>query len=388
MQNIPAKTVYIDPAVLELENCRTRWERMKPFILCDDIRSLDEEAKADISRIRQRRHGKDDFGDDAVLVFTTLNEDRWKWYHNWRDAGNIYSREKVHCQSAAELNLIMGCPFRCSYCGFGRLVTIPLDVEAFASRLDDSLSAHPNQTLWKFSNMTDLPPFEPEYGAVPMMVERFAREPSSWLLLFTKSDAVDFLLPLDHGGHTIIAWSMSSEIVSRTIEKRTAELSERLSAMRKTQDAGYTVRARLSPIVPIVNWRNEYRDFFERLFETVQPDVVTLHALGWFDFKDLDQVIPREMIDSHAYERARESAQVMQGHRNGPLPHDVRAELYDFCISEVERLSPETPVGLCLETTEMWEQFGPRIGMAPKNYVCNCGPTCAPGNPLIHIKAS
>ena len=91
MQNIPAKTVYIDPAVLELENCQARWERMKPFIRCDDIRSLDEEAKADISKIRQRRHGKDDFGDDAVLVFTTLNEDRWKWYHNWRDAGNIFT---------------------------------------------------------------------------------------------------------------------------------------------------------------------------------------------------------------------------------------------------------------------------------------------------------
>jgi hypothetical protein len=105
--------------------------------------------------------------------------------------------------------------------------------------------------------------------------------------------------------------------------------------------------------------------------------------LGWFGFEDLERLVPRELIDDVAYERARASAPEMRGHRNSPFPHDVRAELYEFCIGEVERLSPGTPVGLCLETPEMWEQFGPRIGMTPQDYVCNCGPTCAPGNPLI-----
>jgi len=383
MLEIPAKTVFIDPEVHERPNCQARWERMKPFIRCDDIRPLDEEAEREISEVGSRRHGKDEFGDDAVLVLRTLDENRWGWYHHWRDAGEIFSRDRVHCQSAAELNLVMGCCFRCAYCGFGRLVTIPMDVERFVARLDEVLEKHPGQTLWKFSNMSDLPAFEPEYGAIPPLIERFAERESDWLMLFTKSDALDFLLPLTHNGHTIVAWSLSSETVSREIERRTASMAERLAAMKRCQEAGYHVRARLSPIVPVVNWRQEYREFFERLFESCQPDVVSLHALGWFDFEDLDQLIPKEMIDPAAYARAEESAPEMQGKRNSPLPNDVRAELYEFCINEVERISPGTPVGLCLETPEMWEQFGSRIGMTPQNYVCNCGPTCAPGNPLI-----
>jgi len=387
MLEMPAKTVYIDPEVHQRENCRDRWERMRPFIRCDDIRLLDDEAEAEIAEVGCRRHGKDDFGDDAVFVLRALDEGKWNWYQNWRDAGEILQSGGVHCQSAAELNLIMGCPFRCSYCGFGRLVTVPMDVERFVSRLDEALDRHPDQTLWKFSNMSDLPAFEPEYGAIPALVERFADQPSAWMMLFTKSDAVDFLLPLEHRGHTIIAWSLSCDTVSQLIEKRTASLADRLAAMKRAQEAGYHVRAGLSPIVPVANWRQEYGEFFEQLFEACRPDVISLHALGWFDFEDLDQLIPREMIDPRAYTVAEELADEMRGKRNSPLPHEVRAELYEFCIEQVERLSPKPPVGLCLETPEMWEQFGGRIGMTPANYVCNCGPTCAPGNRLIPAAA-
>jgi hypothetical protein len=37
------------------------------------------------------------------------------------------------------------------------------------------------------------------------------------------------------------------------------------------------------------------------------------------------------------------------------------------------------PVFLCTETLEMWQQFGPRLGMSPGNYICGCGPQCKAG---------
>ncbi len=40
-------------------------------------------------------------------------------------------------------------------------------------------------------------------------------------------------------------------------------------------------------------------------------------------------------------------------------------------------------VSLCNETTEIWGELGPRLGMTPEDYICGCGPTSVPGNPLF-----
>lgn len=50
---------------------------------------------------------------------------------------------------------------------------------------------------------------------------------------------------------------------------------------------------------------------------------------------------------------------------------------------EIHRVSPSTRISLCVETREMWGLFGHKLGMSPKNFVCNCGPTSVPGNPLL-----
>jgi len=50
---------------------------------------------------------------------------------------------------------------------------------------------------------------------------------------------------------------MSGPTQSRLIDKRTPTTEQRIDAMRKAQSAGYLVRARLSPIVPVRNWRDE-----------------------------------------------------------------------------------------------------------------------------------
>ena len=47
-----------------------------PHIRCADIRDYDAAAREDIQRLGKRRHGKDDFGDDAVAAFTTFDPAR------------------------------------------------------------------------------------------------------------------------------------------------------------------------------------------------------------------------------------------------------------------------------------------------------------------------
>ena len=383
MLPIPAKTVYVDSQVYAQDNCRERLERMLPHIQCRDIRDYDDEARKTYEQITHRRHGKDDFGDDAILVFTTFVPGRMQWYHHLRDASDRNESHDGVCQTAVELNLVAGCVFRCAYCGFGRAIHFSLDVEGYVEKLDALFARYPRQTLYKYSNMTDLPPFEPELDAVPPMVRRFAREADRYLMLFTKSDNVEFLLDLDHGGHTISSRSLSCDTASRLIDKRTPTLAERIDAMRRTHAAGYRVRARLSPIVPVRNWRQEYEELFERLFAEVEPDIVTLELLGWFDFEDLPRLIDPGLLDPEVFQAAEAAADELRGVRWAPFTQETHDEVYRFCIETVKRLSPHTPVAVCHGTPATWDALGGPMGMTPDNYVCNCGPTSAPGNPLL-----
>ena len=65
------------------------------------------------------------------------------------------------------------------------------------------------------------------------------------------------------------------------------------------------------------------------------------------------------------------------------FPHEMRAEMLRFVIEEIKRHRPEQPVSICMETTDMWRELGPLMGMTPENYVCCCGPTSVPGHPLL-----
>jgi spore photoproduct lyase-like protein len=382
MLDIPARVVYVDPAIDDQPNCRERLERILPHVICDDVREYDAAAREEVKQIGSRRHGKDDFGDDAVVVFTTFDPARTGWYCHLRDAARVGENQNGQCQSAMELNIVEGCVFRCAYCGFGRALVFHLDLERWMEELPRLFAEHPTQRLFKYSNMTDLPPFEPEAGLVAPMVQRFATEPDRYLMLFTKSDNVDFLLDLDHNGHTIVSWSVSSDTVSREIDKRAATMTERIEAMRRCQQAGYIVRARLSPIVPVRNWREEYEQLFEQMFAVARPDMVTLELLGWFDFEDLSQLIDPALLDADAYAAAEATADELRDVNWSPFTEQTHIDVYRHCIETVKRLSPDTPVSVCHGTPRAWDELGSLMGMTPDNYICNCGPDSTPGGAL------
>ncbi|HOT35814.1 MAG TPA: hypothetical protein PLT86_04010, partial [Candidatus Latescibacteria bacterium] len=159
MVEIPAKTVWIDRRIADHPECRRRLEWVLPHVHCRDIRYCDGNPGEEFFSVSKRRHGKDDFSDDAVLAFTTYDSGRRGFYFHWRDEAAAHGGA---CQPAMELNIVEGCVFRCAYCGFGRRVHFTLDVERLIGELEAVFAKHPEQRLYKFSNMTDLPAFEPE----------------------------------------------------------------------------------------------------------------------------------------------------------------------------------------------------------------------------------
>ena len=289
----------------------------------------------------------------------------------WRGDGEPDFQKRTKgciCQSAWQLHSAMGCPFRCGYCGLGGLNRIFVNMEEYVEHLDEVCELKPTQRLYKWDNQTDVSCFEPEWGASKLLVDYFANKPGKYLVIYAgKSDNIDNLLSLDHKGKTLMQWSIGARTQSTVIEKETAPWDRRIEAAHKCQQAGYVVRFRFSPIVPVKNWKEENAELIDLMFAKTKPDVISLCAFGWmnvegarasFDFSLLDPQFAAAMESAAPFLAAR-------GFNSGgghPIPHDARAYMFKFLIDEIRKHSKTVPISLCLGWVTMWALFA-RAGL-------------------------
>ena len=313
----------------------------------------------------------------------------------WRADGELEWRRRHHgcvCQSAWQLHSIDGCVFRCAYCGLGGLVRFFVNMEEYTDHLDEICQRGPFQRIYKWDNVTDVSAFEPEYDASRLLVDYFAQKPDKYLEIYVgKSDNIANLLPLGHKGKTILQWSVAAPSQCVHLEPETAPWDRRVEAARTCQEAGYIVRFRFSPIIPVRNWKEENAELIARIFERTKPDVISLCPFGWMDVETARSSLDFDLLDPDFVAAMESAAPFLEarGFTAGggrPIPHDARAYMLKFLIDEIRKHSRTIPVSLCLETVEMWALFGRELGM-PLNsdkkaaYYCNCGPLCTPENP-------
>ena len=406
MVPIDVSKVLIVEGIDEDPLLRARAERLLSGLRTSDVRRVDDAALRDVVRdelAHRPRHGmRADFEPVAILnrfrfddpdeerqrridAFPELNHSKLNGYggFEWRESGSPAHRERTGlvCQPAWQLHTIVGCHFRCAYCNLGWFLNIMMNMEEFVGRLDDCLPRCPKQNLFQYDNFTDTVCFEPEYGGTKLLVDYFARKPGKGLELYVgKSGYVDFLLDYDHRGHTVCCWSLSGATQSRRFEYRSAPMEERIEAMRKCQEAGYPVRVRFSPIIPVRNWREENREMIRLLARDVRPDVVTIETIRFLDYQAMSRDFDLDLLDDDLLEVMKEA----QGQPCGPgceLPDDYRKMVYRFIFDELADAGCQAPIAFCREKRDLWTHFADDFeacGQHPDHYFCNCGPYSAP----------
>ncbi len=298
---------------------------------------------------------------------------------HFEDGAAKRSRD-VCCWSLYDLHSAYGCFHKCRYCRRGRVTTLMLNIEEFLEAVDRLMADNPWQKVFRYDVETDCLILEPEYGMCRALVEHYAQIDDRYVILFSKSDNVDFLLDLEHNGHTIMLWTLSTPTVSREIEIDTATTEERIEAARKCQEAGYTVRFKMKPIIPVRDWRGEATEMFEKLFAAVEPDNLSMEMLFFDSVDELEELFDMELFEPAFIDmmRAHEASGKMTD-RSHPMPDDFREEVYRHYAGEVRRLSPHTRLSLCAETQEMWRRLGPVLGCSETSFACNCSPIAVPG---------
>ena len=414
MYQLHPRHVFVHKRVYASPKAAARLERMldalgnPPF---DEIDEHDADKVIDAAGARDDlpvqsgrvRHGIERIAHDPVMLFNTFVWDPDKAapaepHKNPRarsiarhvagaGRGFAYSRREASdgtdprrpwvCQGGWGIHTLEGCVHKCDYCTQSYFVNLMLDLEDFALDLERHFAERPAQRLYRYDLKSDAPCFEPEYGAHKVLGEVFARH-DRYLLVYTKSNNVDFLLDLPHKDHMPCYWTLATETQCRVIERDTPSLDQRLEAMRKCQDAGYVVRAGFSPIVPHRGWREEATVALEKLFAAAKPDTVRLWVVSMMEVAETDQIFGYDTLDPWCVDEMLKHAAETDKTHGGPFPPHAKAAIYAHYIDEIKRLSPDTPVNLCTEDPRCWSLLAHKLTMSPDNLFCCCGQYSVP----------
>lgn len=302
--------------------------------------------------------------------------------YSWRELRSGRTQLRRHgvlCHTAVEVQCVVGCPFDCAYCPYATFLCLRADVEAFADRVIDLARRRRTQSLYKLNNRSDTLGLEPEYGLAPALVERFARLEGRYLMLYSKGEEVDGLLDLDHRGKTIASFTLGPPEVAELLEQGAPPPARRIAAMGRLNHAGYPVRIRLSPIVPVPGWQQAYRDLIAGAAAVATPEMVTLWSLSMVDAENLDEVVPWDHIDEQAAAAARGAAERMRGSKGAPFPPEYRIAMYREIAGMLRAAWPEVQIALCLEEPAVWDALEDvLVARRGASFRCNCGPRATP----------
>ena len=170
-------------------------------------------------------------------------------------------------------------------------------------------------------------------------------------------------MELNHGGQSVISFSVNTDMVFRQLEHRTPSPESRLAAAAKVQKAGYEVRLRIDPIIFYSTWEKDYVELVDKIFQFVRPVRITL-----------GEYRPSNGLANHISSRFPKSA-LLTIHKSlvkegGKLryPKNQRVKMFKTVVEQIKRTDPSVKISLCKESPQVWKA----VGLDVNKLSCNC----------------
>jgi spore photoproduct lyase len=155
----------------------------------------------------------------------------------------------------------------------------------------------------------------------------------------------------------IVSFSLNAGDVASRWEKGAPEIDRRIEAGKKLSEAGYEVRIRIDPMVPVENWTIHYTKLIEQIFNSFIPSRITLGSLRGL------QTTVNGSTDKSWVEFLKEKS-----NWGKKIDFKTRYDMYSTIIDNLSKKYDYNEVALCKETLAMWG----RLGMDYKKIKCNC----------------
>ena len=388
MEPMRAARVVIAKSVLEHAPSRARLEAMLPHVQAERTDTLDDDEVERLLLELGPREGRPRGGLEGrgrakdLVAFARFGagsavREVFPGY-SWQELRNGRMQAEEHgvlCQTAIEVQSVVGCPFDCAYCPYTSFVCVRLDVETFVDQVEALVRSRPSQTLWKLNNRSDTLALEPEYGLAQALVERFATFDEAQLLLYSKGDSVEHLVGLQHRRRTAASFTITPEPIAAVLEQGARPPAARIAALGTLFQAGYPTRVRFSPVVPLLGYREAYDTLLRQIAAAGTPELITMWSLSMVQLSELPRILPLHALDPQALDEARAAEEAMRDDKGAPFPPATRARFYGEIGELIARHLPDTRISLCLEAEGVWDTLGPILPAREHGgFVCNCGP--------------
>jgi spore photoproduct lyase len=281
--------------------------------------------------------------------------------------------DRIICPTFDQLKYASnGCFFQCDWCYLKithranqPYITVYADYDRIIKKLEKRITDSSGPIMFSSGDLADLLALEHLTGAARKFIPWFGTTANGYLFMLTKSDNVDEILDLNHNGHTIVAWSINNERVSRKFEIGAPPFVRRLNAAQKVQRAGYPVRIRIDPIVPTNGWQKDYAGTVKNIFDNIQLDRITLGTLRFEpEFYNLrnklfspGSELPRILEDMQPMFEPKQLSNGKKGAGKYSYTEEKRMEIYGFIIEEIRKYS-DCRIALCKESARVWDDLG------------------------------
>ena len=342
--------------------------------------------QATAKRMRDAYRGTGGFNWDLAAGGSVFN-----FFHSGTEHFKCESLREIRpnpqhvCRACWRLNQGAGCAHQCAYCSLGGVLINHVNVDDYIAHLAQLVARNPWQKTYLLDDAMDVPTLEPQLDMLAPLMRFFESTRDRYLIIHTKTDRTAGFLRANAPRNTIIAWSLSGPTQSAELEKVAGTTDGRIEAARECQAAGFTVRFKFKPIVPVPHWREDAAYMVARLFERTRPDNLSMTVIMWMDVDTLRNCIGERWLDSTCLAAAEAAKTELKDQQTGPFPVPVRAEIYRHHLREIRKHNADIPVTMSTESLEMWKLLGPEFGVRPGEYVCGCGPNATPGKTRLDV---
>jgi len=272
----------------------------------------------------------------------------------------------VICPHFLELKWAYGCPFNCAWCylkgtfRFQPTKTKPVFKDSAKIKLHTIKFLETVETpeILNTGEIADsLMGEDLEKPFSKFIIPLFEGQNRHKVLFVTKSDNIKHLLEINPHNQAIMSFSLNADEVAKKWENGAPSVHRRIEAGRRLTEAGYEVRIRIDPMVPILDWKEQYASLIDQIFANFTPSRITLGSLRGL------QTTINGSTDRSWLEYLKENS-----NWGKKIDFKTRYEMYATLINKLKESYNYSDVTLCKETVAMWG----RLGMDYKKIKCNC----------------
>jgi len=254
----------------------------------------------------------------------------------------------------------------CSYCILQSYFHPPM-LQFFVNHQEmnqslDRLFSQKKLTRIGTGEFTDSLIWEEIYPLAENLVAKFSGQSHAVLELKTKTIHIEKLLSVRHNRKTILSWSLNTECIVRTEERRTAAIRHRLSAAAECQAKGYPLAFHFDPLVIYPGAERDYQKIIELLFSMISSENIVWISLGTFRFMPSLKPIVEQRFDRSKIAYG-EFIKGMDGKMRYFKP--LRIRFYQQIVSCIREFAPDVTLYYCMEDDEVWMKT---LGFTPSQY--------------------